>query len=201
MGGAHAANGGWRVAAVSIGVGGARTTRCRVNGVVWVRAASPKRWASVSFSLASSRPKCMSLMRSGVGCEGRSSISFSFKAPMVVSIGTWAMSIPSPSSTAGERIRSDNVRVDCAMLLSRCATAVTDDAKEWLTLGRLQTCERVEHNRQMVKLSCQPCRGVSIREGRKSGVSIQLRNSDVTLFSLRTFCTVVQHGVDSDTTA
>lgn len=165
VGGAHAANGGWRVAAVSIGVGGARTTRCRVNGVVWVRAASPKRWASVSFSLASSRPKCMSLMRSGVGCEGRSSISFSFKAPMVVSIGTSAMSIPSPSSTAGERIRSDNVRVGCAILLSRCATPVTDDAKDWLTWGRLQAYERVEHNTNgQAGLSALPRRNVSGRK-------------------------------------
>jgi hypothetical protein len=58
----------------------------------------------------------MSLIRSGVGFEGSKSISWDFKEPMVVSMGTLAMSRPWPTSTAGERMRSDSVRPDCAML-------------------------------------------------------------------------------------
>jgi hypothetical protein len=61
----------------------------------------------------------MSLIRSGVGFEGSKSINCDFKEPIVVSMETFAMSRPWPTSTAGERIRSDSVRPDCAMLSRR----------------------------------------------------------------------------------
>jgi hypothetical protein len=64
----------------------------------------------------------MSLIRSGVGFEGSRSISWDFNEPMVVSMETFAMSRPWPTSTAGERIRSDSVRPDCAMLSRRSGT-------------------------------------------------------------------------------
>jgi hypothetical protein len=64
----------------------------------------------------------MSLIRSGVGFEGSKSVNLDFKVPMVVSTGTLAMSRPWPTSTAGERIRSDSVRAGCAMLLWKTET-------------------------------------------------------------------------------
>jgi len=102
-----------------------------VKGVVWVMAASPNIWASVSLSLARRRPKWMSLMRSGVGFEGSKSVSLDFRVPMVVSTGTSAMSRPWLSSTAGERIRSDKVRAGCAMLSSKDKDKDQRRAKGW----------------------------------------------------------------------
>lgn len=168
-----------------MGVGGARTTRCSVKGVVWVIAASPNIWASVSLSLARRRPKWMSLMRSGVGFEGSKSVNLDFRVPIVVSTGTSAMSRPWPTSTAGERIRSDSVRADCAMLSSRTETrdarkSGNDGGHDSTAHGkvRLESEKHVKVPDESLEFRSSwpfsPISGhdTSIREGSKSGVAL-----------------------------